>query len=504
MILIVSQYKDILSGGFMLKYNIRTGVQKIKTKTAISISIASLGLAGLGGAFAFIPTLTHADSAGPITFESPTYNLGDINGQNGWVKTGSYDATVSTSSVPGFGSQSLRISDAVTSGSFGDQTFSPSLINEAGETDALNASMSSGTRQPHFEAQFDLASVLSAVQTGMHVSVSPDRGDGARMSYLRFEDHSTADVYTVDTADATHPIGSHYTDGIHVYFDDVQGTTNPANFVETDIATISRAPHTIKFSMDFVNGPSNDVVKIYADGNLVKTGTSWENYYRFDSESNPTLVSNSRTVDSILFRESGAANSSDATNGFLIDNFSELSGPSISTNFQVKPWIYDPGKTRAVSSAWVTHEGIKDAGGSDHALYLTKKTLTATNASSGASVTYSGALNSLGFDYRNDGHCGAGAPRFNVYTTTGVYYFFGCTYGTHTPIPGNPGWTRVTFGNADAFPSDGTTTFPGFGSVTVTGIDVVFDEGTDQGQGFVYLDNIQVNGVYAGKPGLAQ
>lgn len=468
----------------MLKYDVRTGVKKIKTKTALAITGGLVGATGLIMGVA-IPAISHADSA-TVDFESPTYSLGNINGQDGWSKTGSYDVAVvnNTYGYSSFGTQSLRTSDAVTSGSFGDQTFSKSLVNEAGETDALNGGFSGGVRQPHFEAQFDLASTLSTLQSGMHVSVSPDRGDGARMSYLRFEDQA---------------------DGIHVFFDDVQGTSNPANFVESDIATISRSPHAIKFSMNFLDGPSNDVVKIYIDGSLVKTGTSWENYYRFDSESNPALVSNSRTVDSLLFRESGDAHPADAGNGFLIDNLSLLSGPIVSsTNFQVKPWTYDPGKTRTVNSAWVTHEGVKDAGGSDHALYLTKKTTTATNSSSGATVTYSGQLTSLGFDYRNDGHCGAGAPRFNVYTTSGVYYFLGCSYGTHSPVPGNPGWIRVTFGNADAFPSDGTTAFPGFGNVTVTGIDVVFDEGTDQGQGFVYLDNIQVNGVYAGKPGLAQ
>jgi hypothetical protein len=165
------------------------------------------------------------------------------------------------------------------------------------------------------------------------------------------------------------------------------------------------------------------------------------------------------------------------------------------TSFQVKPWTYDPGKTRAVSAAWVTHEGLADAGNSNHALYLTKKTTTATNAASGATVTFSGQLNSLGFDYRGDGHCGAGAPRFNVYTSDGVTHFFGCVYGTHTSL--SDGWTRVEQTPSEGFPA----VTP---NETVTGMDVVFDEGTDQGQGLVYLDNIQVNGVMAGKPGLAQ
>ena len=76
-----------------------------------------------------------ADSAGPITFEPPTYAVGNIDGQNGWMKTGAYDVAVATvggfpdASGYGFGTQALRLSDAATSGSFGDQTFSPGLAD---------------------------------------------------------------------------------------------------------------------------------------------------------------------------------------------------------------------------------------------------------------------------------------------------------------------------------------------------------------------------------------
>jgi hypothetical protein len=141
----------------------------------------------------------------------------------------------------------------------------------------------------------------------MHLSVSPDRGDGARMSYLRFEDQF---------------------DGIHVFFDDVTDPGHVVNgdtFSDTDIATINRNPHNIKFVMDFVDGPDNDVVKIYIDGVLKITGTSWEDYYAFDTESDPTLNGNSRTVDSLLFREAGDANPAHFGNGFLIDNASSAS-----------------------------------------------------------------------------------------------------------------------------------------------------------------------------------
>src|SRR5689334_13220050 len=97
------------------------------------VAIAATGVAI--GALAAGPA--HADSIGPITFEPPAYSVGNINGQNGWSMTGSYDvAVVNIASFPaaagyGFGSQALRSSDAVTSGSFGDQTFTPGAVKES-------------------------------------------------------------------------------------------------------------------------------------------------------------------------------------------------------------------------------------------------------------------------------------------------------------------------------------------------------------------------------------
>ena len=91
---------------------------------------AALVVASIGLVASFAGAAT-ANSTGTITFESPTYTTGDINNQNGWMKTGTYDvAVVSLASFsdrsPGFtGDQALRLSNSVTSGSFGDQTFSP-------------------------------------------------------------------------------------------------------------------------------------------------------------------------------------------------------------------------------------------------------------------------------------------------------------------------------------------------------------------------------------------
>jgi uncharacterized protein YkwD len=257
----------------------------------VASAVAVLAFAGATAAL--------ADSVGPITFEPPTYVTGNINGQHGWMKLNlAYDVNVaSVGGYPaaagyGFGLQALQLSDAFTSGSFGDQTFSPGLTQPAGEAAGL---------QPHFEAGFRIGTTQAIVQPGSHFSVSPDDGKGARMSYLRFEDQ---------------------VDGVHVFFDDV---TDPgpfptvATFNETDIATLSRTrAHSIRFSIDFKPGPGNDVVRIYIDGTRKITGTTWEDYYRYDPEAVDHLGQPPPT-SKLIFRESGSPDPLNFGQGFLVD-----------------------------------------------------------------------------------------------------------------------------------------------------------------------------------------
>lgn len=285
---------------------------KMKTTTPFSQKIITAIFAA--AALSFIgPALAFADTVSS-NFENPPYTVGNINGQDSWSKTGGFDVAVvsNTFGFATFGSQSLRTSDSVTSDSFGDQTFAKPLADSVGETSSTASTFSPGTKQRHFEMQFDFASVTSTYQPGMHVSVSPDRGDGSRMSYLRFEDSPT---------------------GVNVFFDDVQQPTpctpsGCANFVEIQAGTnLSRtAPHAIKLTLDVVDGPGNDVVKVYIDNALVHTGTSWEDYYRYDPEA--SAEQSPRIVKTVLFRESGTASTTDAGKGFLIDNLSLLSGPA--------------------------------------------------------------------------------------------------------------------------------------------------------------------------------
>jgi hypothetical protein len=169
---------------------------------------------------------------------------------------------------------------------------------------------------------------------------------------------------------------------------------------------------------------------------------------------------------------------------------------------RVVPWIFDPTDTDAVSSAWVPFSG---PGNSDPALVLTKFVGTGVEAAAGAEVegVDGKTLYELGFDYYNGSHCGAGAPRFNVTVSTpggDKLFFFGCTYGTPSLPPDKPKtFTRLRFSDGDAFPQIAGDVWPGFGVAQVKSIDIVFDEGTDQGSGFAALDNIDVNGDLIGR-----
>jgi hypothetical protein len=161
------------------------------------------------------------------------------------------------------------------------------------------------------------------------------------------------------------------------------------------------------------------------------------------------------------------------------------------SSFTVIPFEYDPDNACDIQAEWVDGE-----------LVLAKNCPTATNASAGADIVTSlegqdvSMLTELNFEYENGGHCGAGAPRFNV-VVNGQTYFLGCTAGTHTDL-GN-GWTHVEFTSAD-FAAAG---IPATG--TLDDIYIIFDEGTDTTSGgtigtpgTVTLDNFSVNGTVVG------
>jgi hypothetical protein len=126
-------------------------------------------------------------------------------------------------------------------------------------------------------------------------------------------------------------------------------------------------------------------------------------------------------------------------------------------------------------------------------------------------------LNELGYDIRKPGpgpsddrgsHCGAGAPRFNVETDDGGFYFLGCNSPSATKVtPLTPaGWLRLRWGGPDPLMAYDVNN--GFALVSIKGktlksLTIVFDEGTDAAGGpdnfgLAVLDNIDVNGRLVG------
>jgi hypothetical protein len=264
-----------------------------------------------------------ADTVGPIDFEG--YAPGPVIGQDNPPWTGAPCAAIdsgvvlnslNTNAPSSFETKSFRMSNAVVAGCFND-AFTPEATNEAGESTAQDSPQSGGTRQPYYETQFTFASFTGALQPGLNVQVSPDRGDGARMSFVRMV-HTATDL--------------------QLEFVDVQGvdppsTTTPclgcANFVSTPLGTFDpTVPHTVRLTMQLVDGPSNDIVRVFVDGALMHTGGSWEDYYTLDTESSPTPPDQvSRTVDSLLIRASGTAQANTLGAGFLFDGVSVTTGP---------------------------------------------------------------------------------------------------------------------------------------------------------------------------------
>jgi hypothetical protein len=169
-------------------------------------------------------------------------------------------------------------------------------------------------------------------------------------------------------------------------------------------------------------------------------------------------------------------------------------------------------------AAWKAQQGLADSnGGAFQALYFQKETTTTTVAAGVAVIKGIAGLPAeklagLSWNHRDDGHCGAGAPRWNVNLQDGSGHSFtaqlGCNAALHTQRtdtdPAGHTWCH------DEQPSVGSALSAAAGgeplaNLTVTGLAILFDEGNDtpnpppagctQEQlagGYVHLDNIEV------------
>jgi hypothetical protein len=246
-----------------------------------------------------------------VTFEE--FALGAIHGQHDWQAMGAqgsgaapgsacavYDHAIAdyAALVPlafgdaSFGRRSLRISNGVTSGCYADQTFSHRTADVAGEHGASSRSRDGRTEyaldgarlRDHFDVAWSIMSARpDAWQPGLEVVASPARGDDHRMSWVQVADR---------------------VDGLAVVFAERSDPAAPGAFRRSTVAHgLDRGrAHEIRLSVEFVNGPGNDVVRVYVDGVLRHRGTSWETYYRDDPNGRLNFGGATPAVNRVMFR----------------------------------------------------------------------------------------------------------------------------------------------------------------------------------------------------------
>jgi VCBS repeat-containing protein len=236
----------------------------------------------------FTYTVTDHHGGSEVLFiDFNSYSLGPIaDGYNGWsLGNPAFNQHVVTTG----GGQGWQFTRQTTSGSFSDQPLSPSLTQTASEPGG-------GAVTSDFEASWTITP--QQLQLGVagdgFLGIDMDDGSGARGNLLRLENDGSGNwiLHAFD-----------YDDTIHAFVDINLGAL-PVGI-----------PTKVGFTQQFVNGPNNDIWKVYVNDQLVYTGIGWEEYFR-DSQPGIAPV----TYDRLLFRASGTNVVGDQ--GVIIDNVS--------------------------------------------------------------------------------------------------------------------------------------------------------------------------------------
>ena len=238
-------------------------------------------------------------------------DLGTVNGQDGWRSapsggggpspTGEFDQeVVANSGAPdAFGLQSLRMSNRYVTGAFANQTYSAPVTPAVGE----------GLANTVYDAQFSFSSTSASEQPGLYMTISPDNGQGGRMSWVDLDD--TPEGIAVNLSDASGPDGAFQ--------------THPARVLSHG------EPHTIRFWIKVNPGENDDFLRLFIDGeDLGECFTTWEEYYR-----NLAAPTEPPVINSVQFRLSfppGGGPEALLGAGYLFDNVTATASPSTSTD----------------------------------------------------------------------------------------------------------------------------------------------------------------------------
>ena len=209
----------------------------------------------------------------------------------------------------------------MTSSTYSSKPFSPVTAQVAGETGAAlwNNRGTNGcaptalqfgayATTSQFYHAFSFRSATGAPQPGLIVTLSPSAKQATvRMSWLQLKDNGSTgiDLLFYDLAPSASSAGQF-----------VAATTIATGLSYTDT-------HDVSMTIDFVDGVTNngglisgnDVVKVYLNGSLIHTGSTWESYYYF-SEQIVAGTPRKQAVNAMLYNVSGTAAPATAGNGF--------------------------------------------------------------------------------------------------------------------------------------------------------------------------------------------
>jgi len=269
-------------------------------KAALSIVgilvIASLNMGcggGSGSAGGSSGTVVPQCSSDTFTSNLFTVNA-SINGQDNWYVdlAANFDEKIlDLGSLACRGKGVWQLSNKIVSGGFGNQPISPIQATSAGE---------STVRDPgggdSMAVSFYIRTVSSnADGSAFTLSLSPDSAD--RHTHLRFVNDINGD------------------NGFNMYTAD--GAALTTHIVKTQM-TRAQWMH-IKIESENPDGSSNDIVRIYVDGVLAGTYTSWEDW-------RTALPATTLSISRVLFRMSALPSAEgpfvdNQAQGFYIDDF---------------------------------------------------------------------------------------------------------------------------------------------------------------------------------------
>jgi hypothetical protein len=176
--------------------------------------------------------------------------------------------------------------------------------------------------------------------------------------------------------------------------------------------------------------------------------------------------------------------------------------PAQNGGMQTIPAAYNPGRAPVqIVAGWLANASSPDEAPSRHPLILQISDLVPFPPGASAIAvmhpTDGLKLVHLAFDHKIGTYCAIGSPRWDVETTDGSVYAFGCATGVRQIDLPAPGWERITFSCSDAGVLKGVAGSCPLGSgQPVKLLQVVQDE-----PGSTTLDNLDVNWAVMTGPG---